>query len=92
MEKWEDRFFALNRTNETELKGVPLSLVFRGLHRFGWKRDDEIFAPDLQVSRFIREEDEIFVIQETYFDPKLTGDASSILELSNAITEIDPNE
>jgi hypothetical protein len=92
MKTWEKRYFILNETNEVELKGVAFSHIFRGLNSLGWKRDDEFWAPDLQVSRFVRADEEIFVIEETYFDPKLTGDEQHIQELEEAISKIDPDE
>lgn len=66
--------------------------MFRGLDALEWKLDDEFWAPDLQVSRFLRGEDEIFVIQETYFDPKLTGSTQDVEALGKFISEIGPNE
>lgn len=92
MKTWEERYFILNKTNEVELKGVSFSYIFRGLNTLGWERNDEFWAPDLQVSRFVRADNEIFVIQETYFDPKLTGDELHIQELEEAISKIDPVE
>lgn len=92
MKTWEDRFFALNKESEVELKGACFSHVFRGLGALGWKLDDEFWAPDLQVSRFLRGEGEIFVIQETYFDPKLTGGEQDIEALRTFISGIDANE
>jgi hypothetical protein len=92
MKTWEDRFFALNRTSEVELEGVPLEHVARALRALGWSKDDEFWAPDLQVSRFIRHDDEIFIVQETYFDPKLTGTNRQVEELREFISGIDPNE
>ena len=92
MKTWEDRFFVLNKESEVEFKRVCFSHVFRGLGALGWKLNDEFWAPDLQVSRFLRDEDEIFVIQETYFDPKLTGSEQDIEALRTLISGIDPNE
>jgi hypothetical protein len=92
MKYWESRFFELNRTNEVELVKVPLDHVSRALSVLGWSKDDELWAPDLHVSRFLREDAEIFVLQETYFDPKLTGDARHICEIREYISGIGPNE
>ncbi len=92
MKTWEERFFELNREQETELVGVCFSHVFRGLKALGWNCDDEFWAPDLQVSRFTQLEEELFVIQETYFAPKLTGEDRRISELRAFISGIDPNE
>jgi len=92
MKTWGARFFALNRTNEVELIGVPLEHVARALRALGWSKDDEFWAPDLQVSRLVRHEDEIFIIQETYFDPKVTGTHWHVEELREFISGIDPNE
>ena len=92
MKTWEDRFFALNKESEVEFKGACFSHVFRGLDSLGWNLDDEFWAPDLQVSRFLRGEGEIFVIQETYSDPKLTGSEQDIEALRTFISGIDPNE
>ena len=92
MKTWEDRFFTLNKESEVEFKGACFSHVFRGLGALGWKLDDEFWAPDLQVSRYLRDEGEIFVIQETYFDPKLTGSEQDIEALRTFISGIDPNE
>ncbi len=89
---WEDRFFAFNKDSEVEFKGACFSNVFRGIGALGLKLEDEFWAPDLQVSRFLRGEGEIFVIQETYFDPKLTGSEQDIEALRTFISGIDPNE
>lgn len=92
MKTWENRFFGRNKESEVEFKGVYLSYLFRGLDALGWNLDDEFLAPDLQVSRFLRGEDELFVMHETYFDPKLTGNDKDIEALREHITKIDPNE
>jgi hypothetical protein len=92
MKTWVDRFFALNKESEVEFTGVCFSHVFRGLDALGWKLDDEFWAPDMQVSRFLRGVSEIFVIQETYFDPKLTGGDHDIEALRAFISGIGPNE
>ena len=92
MKQWEERFFAQNKKSEVELEGVSFADVFRGLDVLGWNRDDEFWVPDLQVVRFLRDEDEIFIIQETYFDPKLTGSTSHIKELGKFLSKIDPDE
>jgi hypothetical protein len=92
MKTWENRFFAFNKKSEVELKGACFSHVFRALNALEWNLDDEFWAPDLQVSRFLRHDEEIFVIQETYFDPKLTGSSEDIEEIKKFISGIDPNE
>ncbi len=92
MKTWEERFFALNRTNEVELVGISFEHLFRALAALDWSLDDEFWAPDLQVSRFLRQEEEIFVIQETYFDPKLAGTDLQVEELSDFISKISPDE
>jgi hypothetical protein len=92
MKKWEERFFALNRTNEVELVGISLEHVALALKALRWTKDDDFWSPDLRVSRFIRHDDEIFIIQETYFDPKLTGAEQRVQELRDFISGIDLNE
>jgi hypothetical protein len=92
MKKWEERFFALNRPNEVELVGISLEHVALALKALCWTKDDDFWSPDLQVSRFIRHDDEIFIIQETYFDPKLTGAEQQVQELRDFISGTDPNE
>ena len=92
MKKWEKRFFDLDHKTEVELKGACFSDVFSGLEAFQWKLDDEFWARDLQVSRLLRDTDEIFVIQETFFDPQLIGAPGHIEELRKYLSGIDPNE
>jgi len=91
MKTWEERFFALNQTNEVELVGVPLEHVVRALYVLKWTKDDQFWAPDLHVTRFHRDQDEIFVIQETYFDPKLTGTEKHVDEIRQISSGFDPN-
>jgi hypothetical protein len=91
MKTWEERFFDLNRTNQIELVGVPLEHVARALYVLRWIKDDQFWAPDLHVTRFHRGQDEIFVIQETYFDPKLTGTEMHVEEIREIISGIDPS-
>lgn len=92
MKKWEDRFFALIRDVEVEITERDLDAVARAARHLGWKADDQFWAPDLHVLRLVRGEGELFLIQETYFGPKLTGNPQDIAELSDEVMKIDPNE
>jgi hypothetical protein len=92
MKKWEDRFFALNKEIEVEIAERSIDHVARAARHLGWKVDDQFWAPDLHVSRLVRGESELFVIQETYFGPKLTGNEADISEVRKEAFKIDPNE
>jgi hypothetical protein len=92
MERWEDRFFAQNRKSEVEFAGVPFEHVYRALAALGWTKDDEFWAPDLHVSRFVRPNEEIFVIHEAYFDLKITGTDRQADNLREFISGIEPDE
>lgn len=92
MNNWKDRFFALNREIEVEITQRDLDHVVRAARQLGWKVDDQFWAPDLHVSRLLRGESELFLVQETYFGPKLTGNPEDISELSDEAIKIDPNE
>jgi len=81
MKTWTERFFELNKINETELEGVQMEAVCRSLKELAWNLDDLFQTLDLSVSRWIRGDEEIFVIEETYFDPKLTGLAQHVDEV-----------
>ena len=92
MKKWEDRFFALNKEIEVEVPERALDHVARAARQLGWTVDDQFWAPDLHVSRLVRGEDELFLIQETYFGPKLTGSPTDITQLRAEALKIDPNK
>jgi len=83
MKAWIDRFFKLNRDAERELEGVTIEQVKSALDQLSWRHSDEFWSPDLQVDQFHRGEAELFVIQETYFSPKLTGAAEHISEVES---------
>jgi len=91
MKKWEDRFFALNKDVEVEITDREFDDVACAARQLRWTVDDQFWAPDLHVSRLIRGDSEMFLIQETYFGPKLTGNVNDILELREAVQKIDPN-
>ena len=92
MKKWEDRFFALNKEIEVEVTERALDHVARAAKQLGWAVDDQFWSPDLHVSRLVRGENELFLIQETYFGPKLTGSPTDIAQLRAEALKIDPNE
>ena len=92
MKKWEDRFFALNKHIEVEVTERTLDDVARAAMLLGWVVDDQFWTPDLHVSRLVREGDELFLIQETYFGPKLTGRPADIEQLRVEVLKIDPNQ
>ncbi len=90
MDAWVTRFFELNRTNEVELVDVYLGDVIQAVNDSGWTRDDEIWGPDLHVIRFLRPSGEIFVIEETYFSPKLTGADCDIAQIRECLSNMGP--
>ncbi|HVV71339.1 MAG TPA: hypothetical protein VHI52_07550 [Verrucomicrobiae bacterium] len=92
MKKWEDRFFALNKEIEVEVTEWALDHLARAAKLLGWTVDDEFWAPDLHVSRLVRGENELFLIQESYFGPKLTGNPPEIAQLRAEALKIDPNQ
>ena len=85
MSLWQKRFFKLNKETEVELKGHPIHHVEAVLRELGWGKLDSFWAPDLEVSNFARSESELYLVIETYFDPKLTGDVAHIEEVSRAL-------
>lgn len=89
---WESRFFSRNKEVEAELVGTAFHIAIRAIERLDWRLDDNFWAPDLQVSRYIKNEKELFLIQETYFGPKLTGEQTDIDAVKVAVTNIDPQE
>lgn len=91
MKKWEDRFFALNKETEVEIADRGLDDVSRAARLLGWVVNDQFWAPDLHVSRLVREEHELFIIQETYFGPKLTGSHADIEQVRVEALKIAPN-
>ncbi len=91
MEKWEDRFFAMNKEIEEEITERNLDDVIQSARKLRWTVDDQFWSPDLHVSRLIRGDSELFLIQETYYGPKLAGTMSDILELMEEVHNIDPN-
>lgn len=92
MKKWQDRFFVLNKEIEVEITERALDHVARAARQLGWIVDDEFWARDLHVSRLVRGENELFLIQETHFGPKLTGSPTDIAQLRAEALKIDPNE
>ena len=92
MEKWAERFFAINKEIEVEIPDRSIDHMIQAAKELDWMFNDEFWAPDLQVSRFVRNESEIFIIQETYFGPKITGEKSDVQELSDRVSKIDPDK
>ena len=90
MSPWQKRFFKLNKETEVELKGHPIHHVEAVLRELGWVKLDSFWAPDLEVSRFGRSASELFLVIESYFDPKLTGDISQIEDVSRALDSYEP--
>ena len=89
MKAWIDRFFELNRDVERELEGVGIERVKSALDQLNWRHTDEFWSPDIQVDQFHRGDDELFVIQETYFSPKLTGASELVMEVEKACATSD---
>ena len=87
MKDWERRFFLLNATNEVEFVGVLPEVVLDALATAGWNNDDGLWSPDLQVRRFVRGTDELFVFDETYFDLKLTGSEEHVGEIQYLVDQ-----
>lgn len=83
MSPWQKRFFKLNKETEVELTGHLIHHVEAVLRELGWDKSDSFWAPDLEVSNFERSESELYLMTETYFDPKLTGDIAHIEEVIN---------
>ena len=81
MKDWERRFFALNATGEVELVGIPPEVVLDAVSSAGWASDDSLWSPNLQIRRFVRGEDELFLFDETYFDLKVTGSEDQVREI-----------
>jgi hypothetical protein len=92
MKMWEDRFFALNKEIEVEVNERTLEQVPCATSQLGWTVDDQFWARDLHVSRLVRGDNELFLIQETYFGPKLTGSPADIAQLRAEALKINPNK
>ena len=92
MKSWEERFFELNRNRETELKGHPFHNVLDVLRKLNWEQHDSFWGPDLEVSQYLRSGQELFLIQETYFDPKLTGAEEAVAEVQAELESYRPPE
>lgn len=90
MNSWIDRFFELNRSFEKELKEHPFHHVLSVLQKLGWKQLDAFWGPDLEVSQFQRNDEELFLIQELYFNAKLTGSEEQISEVEAALDSYNP--
>jgi len=84
MKEWVDRFFQRNKTIEVELTDMGIDQLVRRLRSLGWSHADDFWSPDLQVGRFTRDKDELFVLQETYFGPKVTGHSDHIAEIQKS--------
>lgn len=85
MKTWWQRFFTLNQKVEVELVGAQTPLVLKTLESLGWKLDNECWSPDLLIVTFVRQNSELFLLDETYFDPKLTGVLADINEVTSAM-------
>jgi len=74
MEGWTERFFrCLKEQGDHEFEGMALEKLLAVLLQLGWKPAESFWTPDLQVDRFVRDEEELFLMLETYFDPKICG-------------------
>ena len=90
MKSWEKRFFELNRNREVELKGHPFHHVLAVLRQLDWKHQDSLWAPDLEVSQFLKPGGELFLLNETYFDPKLTGTDEAVAQVQSELESYEP--
>jgi len=86
MEGWTDRFFrCLKAHGDHEFEGLPLEKLLEVLLELGWKPAESFWTPDLQVGRFVRaDEAELFLMLETYFDPKICGLPDQVAAVVNA--------
>ncbi|SHJ17981.1 hypothetical protein SAMN02745181_1382 [Rubritalea squalenifaciens DSM 18772] len=85
MKAWQDRFFRLNREHEVELVGSSPEKVIEVLENLGWGSETSAWYPDLEVTYFRKGEEEMFLVLETYFDPKLTGQDEEVREVQEAL-------
>lgn len=88
MKAWQDRFFRLNREHEVELVGSSPEKVIEVLENLGWVSEESAWSPDLEVTYFLKGKEEMFLILETYFDPKLTGQDGAVREVQELVAGV----
>ncbi|GAA5496923.1 hypothetical protein Rhal01_03111 [Rubritalea halochordaticola] len=88
MKAWQDRFFRLNREHEVELVGSSPEKVIEVLENLGWVSEASAWCPDLEVAYFRKGEEEVFLVLETYFDPKLTGQDEAVREVQEFVAGV----
>ena len=81
MKSWLKRFFERNPNREVELTGYSPEWVLSVLSELGWNKGDSFWGSDLEILHFHKTEKEVFVLVETYFDPRISGAEEDVEEI-----------
>ena len=88
MKIWVKQFFESTK-NETELNVESLDSLKSCLDGEGWIHKDVFWSPDLQVDLLEKDNDSLYIIQETYFNVQLSAQPSVVEALLCKLEEYD---
>ena len=86
MKNWVKSFFS-NTKNEVELKRTTFEKLAKTLKDDGWQHKDEYWTPDLQINLFVKGSLELNLLQETYFDLKISGSKEVVQNIIEKLNE-----